>query len=203
MAAIQWHHLFFTLTNSLSFHNRSLDRFPDRLHDHAQWVSETNLHTVETWPSTSAWNSTTSTYPSRRGHRWPAHEHLSHSLRSIRVDDAYAASGAHRFPPRTTPQRYDQIGAEVMDSSGRRRCADRYKSADWDDREPNSRRSSSPTTAPDVQLVQLFNHRWLATRRCGSARLGDGRPSCDATPGRYSSADNGQMVLTFDRHGTA
>ncbi len=49
MAAIQYHHLFFTLTNALSFHAPIARPLPDTDYmTYAHWVSETNLHTVET-----------------------------------------------------------------------------------------------------------------------------------------------------------
>ena len=49
LAAIRWHHLFFTLTNQLSFHGALARPTPDTDYmTYAQWVSETNLHAVET-----------------------------------------------------------------------------------------------------------------------------------------------------------
>lgn len=165
MAAIQWHHLFFTLTNSLSFHNPLARPIPQTDYmTYAQWVSETNLHTVETMAEYLGAELDDVDVPEpTRSPVAAAHEHLSTSLRSIEVDDPYAAYQVRiAFRLARHLERYDQIGAEVMERDRADVAAlTGTKSADWDDCEAQLEAFVlADDGAHDVALVQLFNRRW-------------------------------------------
>ena len=120
MAAIQYHHLFFTLTNTLSFHRPLARADPEhRLHD-LRAVGERDEP------------------PHDRDHgRVPRHRargrarprpgvvagvgaaraHLSRSLRSIAVDDPFVAYQVRiAFRLARHLQRFDEIGGEVVDA---------------------------------------------------------------------------------------
>lgn len=165
LAAIQWHHLFFTLTNALSFHG-PLAR-PAAATDYttyAHWVSETNLHTIETMAEYLQIELDDVDIPDPTPSPVTApHEHLSNSLRSVKVDDAYARYQVRiAFRLARHLERYDQIGAEVME----RDRADvealvGSRSIDWQDCEAQLERFVvADDGAHDRELVGLFNRRW-------------------------------------------
>ena len=165
LAAIQWHHLFFTLTNSLSFHNPLARPVPQTDYmTYAQWVSETNLHAVETLAEYLGVELEDVDVPeATRSPVAAAHEHLSRSLRSIRVDDPYAAYQVRiAFRLARHLERYDQIGAEVMELDRADVAAIvGTKSVDWDDCEAQLEAFVlADDGTHDVHLVQLFNRRW-------------------------------------------
>ncbi|MGE3327713.1 MAG: phosphotransferase, partial [Acidimicrobiia bacterium] len=91
MAAIQWHHLYFTLTNELSFHGPLAKPVLDTDYmTYAHWVSETNLHAIETMAEYLGIELEEVDIPEPTSSPVSGpHEHLSHSLRAIKVDDPY------------------------------------------------------------------------------------------------------------------
>jgi hypothetical protein len=165
MAAIQWHHLFFTLTNQLSFHGPLAKPVPDTDYmTYAHWVSETNLHTVETMAEYLGIELEDVDIPDATASPVAApHEHLSNSLRSIRVDDPFVAYQVRiAFRLARHLERFDQIGAEVLqlDMADVAVLTGR-KPADWDDCEAILEQYVlADGGAHDVELVELFNRRW-------------------------------------------
>jgi aminoglycoside phosphotransferase (APT) family kinase protein len=166
MAAIQYHHLFFTLTNTLSFHKALAQPIPATDYmTYAQWVSETNLHTIETLADYLGIELDDVPIPDPvRSPVSAPFEHLSRSLRSIEVDDTYVAYQVRiAFRLARHLQRFDEIGGEVVD-------ADRADieaiigtrlSHDWDECEAELERFVlADEGAHDRELVQLFNRRW-------------------------------------------
>ena len=131
---------------------------------YAQWVSETNLHAVETLAEYLGVELDDVDVPeATRSPVAAAHEHLSRSLRSIQVDDPYAAYQVRiAFRLARHLERYDQIGAEVMELDRADVAAIvGTKSVDWDDCEAQLEAFVlADDGAHDVQLVQLFNRRW-------------------------------------------
>jgi aminoglycoside phosphotransferase (APT) family kinase protein len=165
LAAIRWHHLFFTLTNALSFHGPLAQPLSATDYmTYAHWVSETNLHTVETMAEYLEIELEDVDVPDPAPSPvTAAHEHLSNSLRSIQVDDAYTKYQiriAYRLARHL--ERCDQIGAEVME----RDRADvealiGSRSTDWQDCEAQLEKFVlADDGAHDRQLVELFNRRW-------------------------------------------
>jgi aminoglycoside phosphotransferase (APT) family kinase protein len=88
-AAIQFHHLFFTLTNQLAFHAPLAEpRAGTDYMTYAQWVSETNLHAVETLAEYLSVELEPVEVPGPLASPVAAaHEHLSATLRSVAIDD--------------------------------------------------------------------------------------------------------------------
>ena len=166
MAAIQWHHLFFTLTNSLAFHRPMAEPVPDTDYmTYAQWVSETNLHTVETLaeylgieledvPPPEPTPSPVSA----------AHRHLSRSLRNIKVDDPFVAYQVRiAFRLARHLERFNEIGAEVVDQDRADIAAltGRPAPISWDECEADLERFIvEDNGAHDRELVMLFLRRW-------------------------------------------
>jgi aminoglycoside phosphotransferase (APT) family kinase protein len=165
MAAIQWHHLFFTLTNQLSFHGPLAKPLVDTDYmTYSHWVSETNLHTVETMAEYLGIELEHVEVPEPA--ETPvsvAHEHLSWSLRSIKVDDPFVAYQVRiAFRLARHLERFDQIGAEVMaeDRADVSALTGR-KTSGWDDCEAELERFVlADNGTHDVELVKLFNRRW-------------------------------------------
>ena len=165
MAAIQYHHLFFTLTNALSFHAPIARPLPDTDYmTYAHWVSETNLHTVETMAEYLGLTLADVPIPEPVATPVAApHEHLSTSLRSIKVDDSYVAYQVRiAFRLARHLERFDQIGAEVADQDRADVGAlTGKKSATWDACEADLERFVLVDNgAHDAELVILFNQRW-------------------------------------------
>jgi aminoglycoside phosphotransferase (APT) family kinase protein len=165
LAAIQWHHLYFTLTNQLSFHGPLARPVPDTDYmTYAQWVSETNLHTVETMAEYLDVELEPVEVPEPVvSPVAAAHQHLSSSLRSISVDDAYVAYQLRiAFRLARHLERFDQIGAEIMQSDMADVAAlTGTKPADWEDCEAVLERFVlADDGRRDRDLVQLFNRRW-------------------------------------------
>lgn len=165
LAAVQWHHLMFTLTNQLAGH-RAL-ALPDLDTDYmtyAHWVSETNLHAVETMAEYLGIELEPVPVPEPVASPVAAaHALLPRLLRSIEITDDYQAYRLRvAFRLSRHLHRFDEIGAEVergdIDDvagiSGRivaswnesERILEEYVLAD-DGRH-------------DADLVQLFHRRW-------------------------------------------
>jgi aminoglycoside phosphotransferase (APT) family kinase protein len=119
LAAIQYHHLFFTLTNQLSFHAALAHPEPTTDYmTYAQWVSETNLHAIETLADYLGLELHDVAIPApERSPVAAPYEHLSRSLRSIKVDDpfiAYQIRIAFRLGRHL--QRFDEIGNACVEA---------------------------------------------------------------------------------------
>jgi aminoglycoside phosphotransferase (APT) family kinase protein len=165
MTAIQWHHLFFTLTNQLSFHGPLARPLADTDYmTYAHWVSETNLHTIETMAEYLGLplDDVPIPEPVVTPVSGP-HQHLSRSLQSIKVDDAYVKYQVRiAFRLARHLERFDQIGAEVVDQDRADVAALVGKApADWDDCETALEQFViDDNGAHDEELVILFNRRW-------------------------------------------
>jgi aminoglycoside phosphotransferase (APT) family kinase protein len=165
LAAIQWHHLFFTLTNQLSFHGALARPLPDTDYmTYAQWVSETNLHAIETMAEYLGLGLEPVEIPAPVASPVSAgHEHLSRSLRSVPVSDPYAAYRIRiAFRLARHLERFDQIGAAIAD-------ADREDLSLLAGRAPRSWNDCEAALEQfvladegrhDAELVVLFNRRW-------------------------------------------
>ena len=117
LAAIQFHHLFFTLSNQLSFHAPLARPIPDTDYmTYAQWVSETNLHAVETMAEYLGVDVEPIVVPEPTPTPVSGpHEHLARSLRSISVEDPFVAYQVRiSFRLARHLERFDQIGAELQ-----------------------------------------------------------------------------------------
>jgi hypothetical protein len=165
LAAIQWHHLFMTLANQLSFHGPLARPVSDTDYmTYAQWVSETNLHAVETMAGYLGIELEEVAVPeSSASPVAAAHEHLSRSLRSVNVDDplvAYQVRIAFRLARHL--ERFDQIGTEVVEQDRADIAALTGKApAGWTDCEAELERFVlADDGRHDVELVELFNRRW-------------------------------------------
>jgi aminoglycoside phosphotransferase (APT) family kinase protein len=166
MAAIQYHHLFFTLTNSLSFHRPLAQPIPNTDYmTYAQWVSETNLHTVETLAEYLDVELEDVPIPEPTLSPVAApHEHLSRSLKSIEVEDEYIAYRVRiAFRLSRHLGRFDQIGAEIveLDRADIAAITGRPAPATWDECEAELERFIlADDGTHDRELVSLFNRRW-------------------------------------------
>jgi aminoglycoside phosphotransferase (APT) family kinase protein len=166
MAAIQYHHLFFTLTNTLSFHRALAQPIPATDYmTYAQWVSETNLHTIETMAEYLGIELEDVPVPDPVPSPVSApFEHLSRSLRSIAVDDTYVAYQVRiAFRLARHLQRFDEIGGEVVDADRAdiEALTGTRVSHDWDECEAELERFVlADGGAHDRELVELFNRRW-------------------------------------------
>jgi hypothetical protein len=113
---IQWHHIFFTLSNELSFHTALADPTPDSDYmTNLQWCSETNLHAVEALAERLGYDLEPVDVP---GAPDPSaaigHQHLVRTLRSLDPGDEYLQyrlRAAFRLSRHL--QRVDEIGAEI------------------------------------------------------------------------------------------
>ncbi len=165
MAAIQYHHLFFTLTNSLSFHGPLARPLADTDYmTYAHWVSETNLHTVETMAEYLGLELEDVAIPEPASSPVSGpHEHLSRSLRSIKVDDPFVAYQVRiAFRLARHLERFDRIGAEVMEQDRADLGALTGNAPiGWDECEAELERFVlSDEGAHDAELVMLFCRRW-------------------------------------------
>ena len=166
MAAIQYHHLFFTLTNQLSFHRPLAEPTPHTDYmTYAHWVSETNLHTIETMAEYLDIELDDVDIPAPVVSPVAApHEHLSRSLRSIQVDDPFVAYQVRiAFRLARHLERYDQIGAEVLDQDQTDIAALTGQPVpdSWVESEAELERFVlADDGAHDRELVALFNRRW-------------------------------------------
>lgn len=164
--AIQWHHLFFTLTNSLSFHAPLAQPIPDTDYmTYAQWVSETNLHTIETMAEYVGIELEDVPIPRPASSPVAApHAHLSRSLRNIKVDDAFVAYQVRiAFRLARHLERFNEIGAEVLDQDRADIAALTGRPAPhgWDECEAELERFVlADAGAHDRELIELFNRRW-------------------------------------------
>jgi aminoglycoside phosphotransferase (APT) family kinase protein len=165
MAAIQYHHLFFTLTNQLSFHAALAQPQPSTDYmTYAQWVSETNLHAIETLAEYLGIELEDVPVPDVTLSPVSApFEHLSRSLKSISGDDPFVSYQIRiAFRLGRHLQRYDEIGHQCMEAdledvahlTGR-------TPANWDECESELERFVlADNGRHDDELVILFNRRW-------------------------------------------
>ncbi|CAB4364012.1 MAG: phosphotransferase family protein [Actinobacteria bacterium] len=166
MAAIQYHHLFFTLTNTLSFHRALAQPIPATDYmTYAQWVSETNLHTIETMAEYLGITLEDVEIPEALSTPVSApHEHLSRSLQSIKVDDPFVAYQVRiAFRLARHLERFNQIGGEVLEHDRADIEAIIGKNAphSWDECEALLEEFVlADNGAHDLELVKLFNRRW-------------------------------------------
>lgn len=165
MAAIQYHHLFFTLTNALAFHRPLAEPIPATDYmTYAHWVSETNLHTIETMAEYLGIELEDVPIPGTASSPVSApHAHLSRSLGAIVVDDPFVKYQVRiAFRLARHLQRFDEIGAEVVDQDRADVAALVGQApADWDECEAELERFIlADNGAHDRELVMLFNRRW-------------------------------------------
>lgn len=166
MAAIQYHHLFFTLTNELAFHRPLAQPTPDTDYmTYAHWVSETNLHTIETMAEYLGIELEDVEIPEISSTPVSApHAHLSRSLQSVKIDDTYAAYQVRiAFRLARYLERFNQIGGDVLEMDRADIAAITKKPAphSWDECEAELEQFVlADNGAHDVQLVKLFNRRW-------------------------------------------
>ena len=166
MAGIQFHHLFFTLTNQLSFHRPLAAPAPDTDYmTYAQWVSETNLHTIETMAEYLGVELEDVPVPDPMPSPASApHGHLSRSLRNIRVEDSFVAYQVRiAFRLARHLERFNQIGAEVVDQDRAdiATLTGRPAPMRWDECEAELELFVlADDGAHDRELVALFNRRW-------------------------------------------
>ena len=166
MAAIQYHHLFFTLTNNLAFHQALAEPIPGTDYmTYAHWVSETNLHAIETMAEYLGMELEDVPVPAIASSPVTApHAHLSRSLGSIKVDDTYVAYQVRiAFRLARHLERFNQIGAEILDHDRADVAAVTGRPApdSWDECEAELERFVlADDGAHDRQLVALFNRRW-------------------------------------------
>ena len=165
LAAIQWHHLFFTLTNQLSFHGPLAKPILDTDYmTYAHWVSETNLHAIETMAEYLGLDLEDVDIPEPTVSPVAApHEHLSQSLRSINVEDPYVKYQVRiAFRLARHLERFDQIGAEVVERDRADLAALTGKApVGWDECEEQLERFVLADDGEhDAELVLLFNRRW-------------------------------------------
>ena len=165
LAAIQYHHLFFTLAPQLSLH-RPLAR-PHPATDYmtyAYWVSETNLCAVETLADYLGIALEDVAYPAPVS--TPAsgpHRHLSSSLESLEVADPSVADEV-RIACRLARHlnRFDEIGEEVLgDDRADLAALIGRAPASWNNCEAALERFILDDGGRhDAELVVLFNRRW-------------------------------------------
>ena len=166
LAAIQYHHLFFTLTNSLSFHHPLAEPSPSTDYmTYAHWVSETNLHTIETMAEYLEVELDDVQIPEPASSPVSApHRHLSRSLGSIEVDDPFVKYQVRiAFRLARHLQRFDEIGAEVVDQDRADLSALTGHRApeDWEECEAELERFVlADDGSHDRKLVRLFDRRW-------------------------------------------
>jgi hypothetical protein len=122
MAAVQWHHLAFTLSNQLAYHAAlAVPPLGSDYMTNAQWCYETNIFAVEALaeilgvelgevevPETSEADSS------------PVHQAHEHLVRALRTLDAGTEFAQHEvrlaFRLARHLQRFDEIGRQVIDA---------------------------------------------------------------------------------------
>jgi hypothetical protein len=115
--AIEWHHIYFTLSNQLSFSHARVD--PPLSSDFAtnmQWCNETNLYATEALAEYLDIELPDARMPADEDTiAAPAIEHLVKTLSTLRIEDDYASyriRGAFREARHIL--RWDQIGRELV-----------------------------------------------------------------------------------------
>jgi hypothetical protein len=115
--AIEWHHIYFTLSNQLAFTHARVD--PPISSDFAtnmQWCNETNQYATEALAEYLGIELPTVRMPAdEETVAAPAIEHLVQTLSTLRVEDEYVRyriRGAFREARHI--QRWDQIGRELV-----------------------------------------------------------------------------------------
>lgn len=117
--AIVHHHLFFTLTNQFAFHQAlAQPQLGTDYMTYAQWVSETNLHALETMCEILGLDEPDPPVPVARDSAVAAvHEHLVRSLREISADDEYTRYQVRiAFRLARHLARYDEVGADLAEA---------------------------------------------------------------------------------------
>ncbi|MGD9795730.1 MAG: phosphotransferase family protein [Acidimicrobiia bacterium] len=165
MAAIQWHHLYYTLSNKLTFHGPLAKPVLDTDYmTYAHWVSETNLHAIETMAEYLGIELEEVDIPQPTSSPVSGpHAHLSNSLRAIKIDDPYVKYQVRiAFRLARHLERFDQIGAEVVDQDRADLSALTGKAPmGWDDCEEQLEQFVlNDNGKHDAELVVLFNRRW-------------------------------------------
>jgi aminoglycoside phosphotransferase (APT) family kinase protein len=163
--AVQYHHLFFTLTNQLAFHPALARPSPDTDYmTYAQWVSETNLFAVEALAEILGVELEPVEIPADRvSPVAAAGELLARQLRSIEVDDEFVQWQVRTaFRLARHLQRYDQVGDAITaaDLDDLHRLLGRRPES-WQDGDSELERFVlADDGRHDVELVELFHRRW-------------------------------------------
>ncbi len=115
--AIQWHHIYFTLSNQLAFsHARADPPLDSDFATNMQWCNETNIYATEALAEYLGIDLPGVELPAdEETMAAAAFEHLVRTLSTLRVDDEYARyrlRGAFREARHV--QRWDQIGRAVV-----------------------------------------------------------------------------------------
>jgi aminoglycoside phosphotransferase (APT) family kinase protein len=114
--AIKWHHLFFTLTNALSFHTALADPTPESDYmTNLQWVNETNLFAIEALAEYLDVDLPRVALPEPETTQVaPQFDHLVRSLTRIEAGDATAQHQVRiLFRLARHLRRWDEIGRAV------------------------------------------------------------------------------------------
>jgi hypothetical protein len=115
--AIEWHHIYFTLSNQLAFtHARVNPPVNSDFATNMQWCNETNLYATEALAEyLDIELPTVNTPADEHTLAAPAIDHLVKTLSTLRIDDEYVRyrlRGAFREARHV--QRWDQIGRELV-----------------------------------------------------------------------------------------
>lgn len=166
-AAIQLHHIAFTISNELSFSHRLRD--PDPVTDYTtylQWCAETNLYATEAIAEFEGMALPDVTVPDGRPSRFAApHQHLARSLRNISADDefvAYQTRIAFRLARHLA--RANEIGDAVLEADlDDAATVLGERPASWEEGEAELERFVLSDTAGrhDEALLSLFHRRNL------------------------------------------
>jgi aminoglycoside phosphotransferase (APT) family kinase protein len=118
--AIEWHHIYFTLSNQLAFsHARITPPVNSDFATNMQWCNETNLYATEGLAEYLGIElPTVEMPPAQPSPAAAAYDHLVRFLRNATVDDGYLQyrlRGAFRMARHL--QRHDEIGAAVLDAN--------------------------------------------------------------------------------------
>jgi aminoglycoside phosphotransferase (APT) family kinase protein len=166
--AIEWHHIYFTLSNQLAFsHARREPPVESDFATNMQWCNETNLYATEALAEHLDIELPTVPTPAdEETLAAPAIEHLVKTLSTLRTDDEYIRyriRGAFREARHI--QRWDQIGRQVVEDDlddlhqllGRRPADIR----EGDQLLEDFVHTANADGAHDVELCQLFHRRNL------------------------------------------
>jgi aminoglycoside phosphotransferase (APT) family kinase protein len=166
--AIEWHHIYFTLSNQLAFtHARVNPPVNSDFATNMQWCNETNLYATEALAEYLDIELPTVAVPADEDTlAAPAIDHLVKTLSTLRIDDAYVSyrlRGAFREARHI--QRWDQIGRELvnddLDDLGAflgKRPGDFHDGERMLEEFVNTKNTGGKF---DVELCQLFHKRNL------------------------------------------
>lgn len=120
MRAIQHHHLFFTMTNNLSFHVALAEPTPDSDYmTNTQWINETNRFAAEALAEILEIELPEVTLPEPVVTPWAIpYAHMARTLRTIEVDDdylSYKLRGLFRLTRHLA--RADEIGRAIVEAN--------------------------------------------------------------------------------------